>query len=205
MPTVLTKAYFTDKYFIPNAMEVPDLQAEFNQDAPDNGNKLTAFIERYEKVLLVNALGNVQYQELMANLDATSGKWFDLINGVDYGTDDEKVWSGLKDIIAAYVYVAFLKQDNAQYNTTGIERVKGKNAISVEPTWRLIDYWNEFVQMYQHYECFCPCLFFPFFLGYGTDYRATNYVSLYKYLRDNPTDFTYNRFRFYEMQNVLGV
>jgi len=203
MPTVLTPSYFTGKLFIPNSIGVPDIGEPYGDAVPSNTDKLANAIEKYERILLVNALGNGQYQELLLHLSDPDGKWYNLINGQAY---DNKVWNGIKDVIAYYVYVNFLKYDNTQYNTTGIERVKGKNAVSVEPIYRLIDMWNEFVGLYQHTDCFCPCSLFPWFYGgWFEDYGKSNFVSLYAYLEDNKDIFNVDLFRFYRTQNVLGV
>ena len=204
MPTIISASYFKDKLFIPNSVVVPDIQSPSN-GAPTNISKLDGFIEKYERLLLVNALGSTQYTELMSHLEDTTGKWYDLINGKTY---DNKVYNGLKDIIGYYVYVCFLKYDHSQYNTTGIERSNAANSLSQTNTDRLIDFWNEFVVMYQSgYEpCGCSGSVwrFPFFWYdmYGSE---SNLVSLYQFLSDNNSDYTIEWFRFYEIQNTLGV
>lgn len=201
MPTIITTDYFKVKLFIPNAVSVPDIQSPYGDDAPGNSDKLSLFIEQYERLLLVNALGVTQYNELLAHLDDTEGIWYDLINGKEY---DNKAFNGLKDIIAYFVYVHFLKYESVQFSTTGLERSNAKNSTSVDPTSRLVEYWNEFVEMYQYEECFCWCFpFYPF--GTSTDTSASNFVSLYKFLKDHSEDYSTTYFKFYQLANVLGI
>lgn len=203
MPTIITSSYFNGKLFVPNAIAVPDIQTSYGDDAPGNTNKLDLFIEKFERLLLVNALGNAQYQELILHMNDVTGKWHDLINGKGY---DDKVFNGIKDIIAYFVYVHFLKYESVQFNTTGLERANAANSLSVDPTSRLVDYWNEFVQMYQHQDCFCWCFpFFPF--GFNGDSTTSNFVSLYQYLLDHEESevFDVSLFKFYMRANILGI
>jgi hypothetical protein len=203
MPTIIDSSYFIDKLFIPNSVAVPDLQTPPNQ-SPTNVSKLDRSIIKYEKELLVNALGDEQYMELILHKDDVSGKWFELINGTSY---DGKVYNGLKEIIGYYVYVCFLKYEAVQFNTTGLERSNAANSTSVYPTDRLIDYWNDFVVMYQSGMELCGCgsrWMFP--LSWSDLYTSSsNFVSLYQFIRDNPDDYDVQYFRWYEIQNTLGV
>lgn len=204
MPTIITSDYFKDKLFIPNSVVVPDIQKAPNQ-SPTNVDKLDRSIEKYERLLLVNALGIEQYNELMAHIGDSSGKWYDLINGATY---DNKVYNGISDIIGYFVYVNFLKYEAVQFNTTGLERSNAANSTSVYPADRLIDYWNEFVTMYQSGLELCGCSGFnwrfPIF-WYDLYSSSSNFVSLYQFMQDKADDYDSEYFRFYEIQNTLGI
>lgn len=195
MPTIIDRSIFVGELFIPNTETVPDIQS----GNPSNQDKLTLAIEKYERLLLVNALGITQYNELISDIGAVNGKWYDLINGKTY---DNKRFEGLKQIIAYYVYVNFLKYEGAQFTTVGLERSQAKNSVSVIPTDRLVDFWNTFVGMYQ-YTGDCTCFYlYPFVLS--GNYNGS-YVSLYQYLSDNSADYSTDYFRIYAIQNVLGI
>lgn len=194
MPTIINTSIFTGDLFIPNAVAVPDIHGGTQ---PNNINKLTLAIEKYEKLLLVNALGIVQYNALIAGMGETSGKWYDLINGKDY---DDKSFPGLKPIIAYNVYVNFLKHDPVQFNTTGLERSDAKNSNSIDPRGQMAEYWNTFVSMYQGVP-HCGCLMY-WFTGY--DVNGT-YVTLEQYLRDFPEDYVSTFFQYYRTQNHMGI
>jgi hypothetical protein len=194
MPTIIDTSIFTGDLFISNSVATPDIHGGTQ---PNNINKLTLAIQKYEKLLLVNALGIVQYNALIAASGDTSGKWYDLINGKEYG---DKAFPGIKPIIAYNVYVNFLKHDPVQFNTTGLERSDAKNSTSVDSRGQMADYWNTFVDMYQGMP-HCGC-----FLYWFTDYdRKRTYVTLEQYLRDFPDDYNFGFFQYYRTQNHLGI
>lgn len=189
MATVIDQTIFKGDLFIPNTMDTPSIKPL----TPANKSKLNIAIETYERLLLINALGVTQYTELMSHLTDTTGKWYDLINGVTY---DDKRFEGIKPIIAYFVYVNFLKEDSIQYNTTGLERSDAQNSTSVNPIGRLVDYWNRFYHMYQgEHGCIC----------YFNNQNNTSFVTLHKYLSDFPELYNLGFFRFYRIQNILGI
>jgi len=187
---IIDKSYFTGRLFIPNVQAVPDIHGGTQ---PNNQDKLTAAIVKYERLLLINALGAEQYDLLVDNYETAGNKWYDLVNGKTY---DNKRFDGLRDIIGYYVYVNFLKYESVQFNTTGLERAESANSIPVLAEQRVIDYWNEFVSMYQYHHG-CGCIF------YGS--YAPNFVSLYQFLNENQADYSTGNFGFYQIQNILGI
>lgn len=192
MPTIVSISDFKGELFIPNAVAVPDIHAGTQ---PNNINKLTLAIEKYERLLLVGALGVVQYNELIAGIPDTSGKWYDMINGKEYG---DKIFPGLKPIIAYNVYVNFLKYEPVQFDTTGLERPNAKNSTSIDSRGQMAEYWNTFVNMYQGLP-HCGCFF------YWGDYTTGTFVTLEEYLRDFPEDYNTGFFQYYRIQNHMGI
>lgn len=207
MPTVINKDYFKNEpLYIPNAS---DDEAPSNYgDNPSSENKVTAAIERYEKLLLVSALGKDQYDLLMANIEATSGIWYDLLNGKTY---DGNYWPGLKDpnsLIAYFVYYNYLKNDRMQYTSVGLERSMSKNAIAVNPTEKLTEVWNVFVELYGDRERYCYNWLTPYFIEWNYPFYeepGKSYVSLHKYLSDFPDDYSLDYFSVYQVKNRLGL
>lgn len=202
MPTIVTTDYFkSGELFIPNSFAVPDIQ----DGAVSAQDELQAFIDKYEKLLLVGVLGIEQYNLLIANQEQTSGKWFDLINGKEY---DNKVWAGLRPLIASFVYCKYLENDKSYYTTVGIERSKAKNSVSVNPTLKLTEVWNSFVEIYQGaFDCDWRYLQ-PIFYFEGWDlgnYRNSTYASLIDYLRAFPDDYSTDYFVGYEVKNRFGL
>jgi len=192
---IIDKSYFTGKLFIPNVQAVPDIHGGTQ---PNNQDKLTAAIVKYERLLLINALGAEQYDLLVAVMGSVTdyvpgNKWYDLVNGKTY---DNKRFDGLRDIIGYYVYVNFLKYESVQFNTTGLERAESANSTPVLAEQRVIDYWNEFVSMYQYHHG-CGCIL------YGS--YTPNFVSLYQFLNENQADYSIGNFGFYQIQNILGI
>ena len=202
MPTIVTTDYFkSGELFIPNSFIVPDIQ----DGAVSAQDELQSFIDKYEKLLLVGVLGIEQYNLLIANQEQTSGKWFDLINGKKY---ENKVWAGLRPLIASFVYCKYLENDKSYYTTVGIERSKAKNSVSVNPTLKLTEVWNSFVEMYQGaFDCDWRYLQ-PIFYFEGWDlgnYRNSTYASLIDYLRAFPDDYSTDYFLGYEVKNRFGL
>ena len=202
MPTIVTTDYFkSGELFIPNSFAVPDIQ----DGAVSAQDELQSFIDKYEKLLLVGVLGIEQYNLLIANQEQISGKWFDLINGKEY---ENKVWAGLRPLIASFVYCKYLENDKSYYTTVGIERSKAKNSVSVNPTLKLTEVWNSFVEMYQGaFDCDWRYLQ-PIFYFEGWDlgnYRNSTYASLIDYLREFPDDYSTDYFVGYEVKNRFGL
>jgi hypothetical protein len=199
MPTVIDKTYFENEpLFIPNAIQATDYQE------PTAVNAVDVAIARYEKLLLVEALGIVQYDALIAALTETSGKWYDMLNGKIY---NGKVWAGLKNensLIAYYVYYHYLKNDRMQYTTVGLERSASKNATAINPTEKLTEVWNDFVRMYGH-EGNEGWFYYPAFYWSCTEPRTESYVSLYKFLSDFPDDYDTTYFKQYAIKNRFGL
>lgn len=189
---ILDRSYFTGKLFIPNVQAVPDIHGGTQ---PNNQDKLTDAIAKYERLMLVNAIGITQYEALVAAIDTPDyiegNIWYDLVNGKTY---DNKRYEGLKPLIAYYVYVNFLKYDVVQYNTTGLQRSNAANAVNVTNRERIVDYWNTFVNMYQY----------PMGFGCGVN-TAGNFVSLRQYLYDYREVYNVDYFGYYQIQNDLGI
>lgn len=203
MPTIVsTEDFKSGQLFIPNSQSVPDI----GNGEVSAVQELQSFIDKYEKLLLVNALGIVQYNELKLNQEQVSGKWFDLINGKEYG---DKVWIGLKPIIASFVYCKYLENDKTYYTTVGIERSQSKNSISVNPTADIVEVWNSFIEMYQGiFNCDYSIYFYPYFYLGNWDFENSDkntYDSLSEYLKAFPNDYSKDFFRHYELKNSLGL
>lgn len=202
MPAILTSNYFkSGELFIPNSVAVPSI----NPNTPNAVDNLQSFIDKYEKILLVDVLGIVQYNTLLANQSQTSGIWFDLISGKEY---DNKVWAGLKPIIASFVFCKYLENDKSYYTGVGMERSKAENSIPVNPTEKIVEVWNSFVEMYQgSFNCDYRFLQ-PIFYFEGWDlgnFRKKTYASLIDYLRAFPDDYSTEYFVGYEAKNRFGL
>jgi len=202
MPAILTSDYFkSGELFIPNSVAVPSI----NPNTPTAVDNLQSFIDKYEKILLVDVLGIEQYNTLIDNQSQTSGIWFDLINGKEY---ENKVWEGLKPLIASFVFCKYLENDKSYYTGVGMERSKAENSISVNPTEKIVEVWNSFIEMYQgSFNCDYRFLQ-PIFYFEGWDlgnYRNKTYASLIDYLKAFPDDYSVEYFVGYQPKNRFGL
>lgn len=208
MPAIIDYTYFQNEpLFIPNTVPVPDIQ----DGTVTATEQLDSFIDAYEKLLLVNALGIVQYNELKLNQDELSGKWHDLIEGKEYG---DKVWTGLKPIIASFVFCKYAENDKSYYTGVGMERSDSKNSISVNPTEKITEIWNSFIEMYGgSFESCGNYWYFPYLYFSGWNFNRWNYdnyaknsfVSLRQFLKDFPEDYSSEFFKDYFYKNRFGI
>lgn len=186
--------------------------------------ELDFFITKYERQLLMNALGVTLYDELqvaLLDLPASDQKWKDLVNGRNYTNADGNVkrWDGLKgfdnqSVIAFFVYTEYLRNDNETYATVGTVKNDAKNATNIGATPKFIKAYNQFVEAYQgDLSSPAPSIVVNGFGSLGVDWYGSEnvQVSLYQYLLDaNEEDETAfpdfgDTFRFYALQNSFGI
>lgn len=149
MPNIITPSYFnTGEIKIPNAVSG-------NAGEGLNGD-LQAIIDKYEKGLLMAALGVSQYTELQVELDklpfvadtdppsleTAAQKWIDLVNG-------SGAYQGIKRIIGNYIYCNWLRFDEVTLTTTGAGKAKAQNHTVADYNQKYVDRWNEFVYWWQ--------------------------------------------------------
>lgn len=185
--------------------------------APTVTAELDATIDKYERDLLLNALGVTLYNLLKGEVDPgppTVGKWADLVNGKDYTIDGKvKRWDGLKgyskqSLIAFYVACQYQRNDELTYTIIGVIRSTSDTADSADAITKYVRNWGEFMDKYQGQ------------LHYLTDKRVIEAsdsfirndnvkVSLYQYLVDSneldPTAFPDFEFKVYEPSNRFAI
>lgn len=96
------------------------------------------FIDKYEPIFLKKLLGDTLYKEFVDGLneDQILPKWTDLRDGTD-----------LKAMLIDFVYYYY--QNNNLTNTGGVgeSKIKSDNAIAASPYPKMINAWNEMVNM----------------------------------------------------------
>lgn len=203
MPNIINTTFFTGDLFIPlaanNITTVPTMQT------PNNNTVLADLITEYEKLLLVNALGLTAYNELqtaLADLPSADQKWKDLVNGVEY---DGKIWEGLnnaKSVIAYYVYCQYVEKNPDFLTAMGTAKPNSENAILVNPTQRLVNFWEVFLNKYQM-NCNMRDGVFTWFYIHDNNVN----VSLFQFLNDKKEDYSFDasKFKFYNPKNSFGL
>ena len=185
---MITDASYFEKgeLFLPNANDG-------NVGSFIEGN-LDMTIKRYERQLLIGALGIDVYKELVTvypSISTAAQKWKDLVNGVDYSIGQYSYhWEGLKGqnkegVIAHYVYCQYLKQDEIEYSTTGMARNAVANATSARYIEKYVSAWSNFREKYQ-----------------GEQFYER---SLLQFLRDNEPDWPFTDYRTYGAVNRFGI
>lgn len=211
--SIIDATYFTKGHtFIPHSEDInPDTSST------KENTELKYFIEKYERELLINALGVTLYNELENAATPLSGKWQKLVEGETYTVDGKEYrWEGLKgfnnSLIANYVYCMWLRHDESHYTTTGVIANKAKNAKDFDPTPKYIKVWNLFIEAYQGQQSTLPQIIHNHYGDVGLDYygQQKNVIrSLYQYITDknneDETNFPDAPFKFYEYQNSFGI
>lgn len=203
---------FQSDYFIPNTQELRESALTV----------LEQFVDNYARLLLKNALGYSNFNDLDSNV--TNGvldsgapqKWLDLVNGVEYEKDGITYsWQGLvfeegtkrQSLLVPYVYYYWLLNEQQKQSGVGTVVVNTKNATNVNATQTLVNAWNDFVTLYQ-YDCED---YYRYFYNISIDFPywwsndSTNYVSLVKFLRDNEDNYPDAPLNRYEYKNSFGL
>ncbi len=217
-------------YFQQGELYIPNTK---NIDASSVGGvsnsakaKVQIVIDRYERDLMINALGVTLYNQLYTLLDdnaleePANSKWNFLVEGEDYTKDGKTLrWDGLRgykqqSLVASYVFCEYMRENDMIYTTVGTVRGTAKNATSVTATPKYVDIWNRFVLAYQGkryaMETQPKIIRSPSGeIGYSF-YKEDNVIrSLYQYLTDkneaDATAFPDFEFKFYERKNSLGI
>ncbi len=173
MPDITVPLDFTKgEITIPNAVSA-------NAGEGINGD-LQEIITKYEKELLLKALGKTQYDELQAalvDLPSADQKWQDLVAG-------SGSYQGIRRILKNFIYCHQLRFDEIRLATTGA----GKDGVTyssvAEYNQKYVERWNEFVCWYQD----------------GNDED----LSLEQFLTDT-TDLDESKFQLFNYENSFGL
>ena len=178
--SILTPSYFTQgEIEIPNAVS-GNAGEGINAD-------LQAIIDKYERELLLMALGYDQYTTLQAELlkepfvsgagSTAAQEWIDLVNGKDE-------WKGLKRILGDFIYCMYLRFDEITYTTTGAGKANVQNHTVVDYNQKYVERWNELVYWWQE--------------GYEED------TSLREFLSET-SGLSADKFHYFKYENSFGL
>lgn len=197
--------YLIDETYFIKDLAVPNSKPSL--DIPDNEVAFEVYIDKYARLLLQNALGNVLFDDLNSDIENGSlksdadQKWKDLVNGKSYEYNGKTFkWKGLLftegafkgSVLAQYTYYHWHLDQISQMS--GIGEVKGNavNTTNVNSTRRSVKVWNEYIEMYQGGAAQDSYKFsyvngIPFHDYFTQD--VSDYVSLLTFLRHNETDY----------------
>jgi hypothetical protein len=148
-------ANLIDESFFIGEINIP------NTGKPEIKESLDVFINKYEKELMQRLLG-IQLWKIY-DIDSTSLRFTDLINGVDYTTGSYYYsWRGLvwgtapnkHSLIANYIYWHWIKDKEIWNSGIGTIRATPNQAISISPGLKMSTTWNQFsyqVAEFNHY------------------------------------------------------
>lgn len=218
---IIDPTYFNGGFLgIPNAVNNPSITG----NVPTSVSSIDSYIAKYEKELLINAIGSANYTALTQAykadptlaVDPLNVKWKNLVHGTPYDYDDrEVVWNGLlqkngdikTSLIANYVFYHYLIDDHQHYTTTGMQTEKAKNALETSPNLKLVKVWRDFIELYQYGFEVCPTRMTNSWGLIGVDFyqaQQNTVRSLYQFLRDND-DYGDYTFKTYGNINRFGL
>jgi len=195
--------YQSGRYKLPHSAPAPN--------ESDNTEDITMFIDRYERELLVDALGVDLYNDIKdnkADFNAAPDEVKRLVKGYDYTLDDgTKVsWNGLdnsESLLIPYVYYRYLQDQQDIMTTFGVERPQGVNSEAVSSIPRVTAAYRDFFEKYQSVDNGVAFYSSPYISG--IDYLGSKNIrrSLYQFLCDN--DYDISHFKLFENTNQFGV
>ncbi|WP_123910248.1 hypothetical protein [Flavobacterium covae] len=212
---IIDQTYFNKQYTIPNINEMDS----------DNLTVLTQYIDEFGRLFMQNLLGFELFKAFDSYVvngvldNSSPQKWKDLINGKEY-TDSNGVlqkWQGLaytqgslkKSVIVPFVYTEWLKDKASQMTGTGEKVVQAQNAVSVNPSQRIINTWNDFVSEYQGLTNQTKEGVFYYHNGVMVrDYRlnaSKGFVSVVQFILDHPNDYPNVEVSYYKPINSFGL
>lgn len=160
--SIIDRTYFQSAHLnIPNNTDInPSIPG-----VPTGQDDLQKFIDVYERLLLIDALGVTLYNELEAALQmqpfnpsgsgTAAQKWQDLVLGKDYEISGETYrWDGLRgfqqqSLVAFWVYCMYLLNHESTFTTNGIVRPDSANALNVSGNRKYNTAFRTFTEMYQ--------------------------------------------------------
>jgi hypothetical protein len=214
----------TPTYFLKGELFIPNTTNGNAGKSTAIQNDLASIITKYERELLINALGVTLYNDLSSQTflsgvidTGAPDKWKDLVNGKTYARDSKEfIWDGLKgfdgnSLIAFYIYCKYLENDEVTYSTTGMANESVTNADRVSYTPKYVKAWSQFLTQYQSVNNGSPVRLVNGFGSVGLDYCGNGdcRVSLYQFLTDmneaDATAYPNFQFRIYESKNSFGI
>lgn len=207
-----------------------ELQVPNNKDknvepitTPTVQTTLDLLIEKYERELLLNALGVDLFNQLVIAVadieNPINLKWKQLINGTDYTINGKKYrFDGLKgnskqSLIAFYVKSKYLVNDEFNYTAAGISANTPKNSVRATFNEEYVRTWMKFINQYQgdvkNNKCGDTIYFAYHFLGIDYYTKRDVQSSLFQYLCDanesDATAFPNFEFKTYQKVNRFGI
>lgn len=201
-----TPEYFQKELSIPNL-----------NDAGDAITILTQYADEYGRKCLKGALGNVLFPIFDAyvvngvfppkpadpDTDVVPLKWRKLVDGCDYDLDGVTyTWGGLlkteglfkSSLLTPFVYYYWLNGQSELLTGVGLKVVEAKNAVSINPTQKLVSVWNSFIEQYQGDSCIesAPLGYWQngvWVIDWFGGRESVKYVSLLRFLSNNATDY----------------
>lgn len=217
-----------DKSYFKGNLNVPNVQEGFVPLGDRGGNQanLDEYIAKYEKEVMLNALGYTAWKEFIDQFEPDGTlkvgaiqRWVDLVDGKEYTNKagDLVKWEGLRytlgtfkySLIADYIFSVFLNDTSRTFAGNGMVKEKANTAETFSSIPRIAEAYNGFVAKYQG-DAFgeypvvrqTPGLIS---IDYSNRMFDSLEVSMYQFLAENEDDYSDVVFRFYQLTNSFGI
>lgn len=209
---IIDESYFIKELNIPNTVET---------DVSGAATPFEMWIDKEVRLCLQKALGSVLFSDLDSNItdgvyQAGVTKWDNLVNGTSYTYNgDTYIWKGLiytegtfkGSLLAYYVYCKWLEYQLSHQSGMGEVRGEAVNSMSANSTYRYVNVWNMFVELYQGKSSTSSTLTYikgvPFYDYFGNN--ESDYVSLIEFLQHNEADYPDAPLKCYNYLNTFGL
>jgi len=147
LTNLIDSTYFINELFVPNL------------ERAGTSEKLSNLITKYQRKILIDALGMDLYLALNTNYNSSvQDKWYELVHGleydIDYGEGDYTMkWNGLvntekESLLAYFTFYYLLLNHQTSFFNTGIGNAEANNIKSSTAKYKLVQAWNEGIELY---------------------------------------------------------
>jgi hypothetical protein len=161
------------------------------------------FVEREEKIILLDLLGASLYNEFILGLEETviEQRWKDLRDGVLYSNYSKSYkWVGMEVMLTPYIYFKWLEYGDDHASGVGIVVANTENSIVSTPVYKLDRAWREFIR-YVGSNWFLENSLYGFLQNSGSIYSNVYPIDEYT----NFQAYLFDRFKYPGTRNIFGL
>lgn len=196
----------TDNTYYKGDIYIPEAKPSISDEVLNEENSFFFMLNKFEEDCLIKCLGHILYENFISEIDSNEAtllknssdeKWDRLLNGHTYTKNSKQVkWKGIRfkspitadkynrSFLANYVYFFYERKQYSTTTTVGTGKPKSENMEMVNPTMKVVNSWNEFVQLVQG-DVLKPKIVFNSYGYSGVDfYQGSEAIPLYTFIKD---------------------
>lgn len=105
--------------------------------------KVCAFINEYEPIFLIKAMGIEVANLFDAGITASEQRWLDILNGCTYTVGTTQYYfSGVRPLLNRFIYCEYLDHENSTTTLVGEQKVEAQNAAAIN-NFKVIKQWGK--------------------------------------------------------------
>jgi hypothetical protein len=161
------------------------------------------FVEREEKIILLDLLGASLYNEFILGLQdvVVEQRWVDLRDGAQYSNFSKVYqWVGMETMLTPYIYFKWLEYGDDHAAGVGVVVANTENSVMSSPVHKLNRAWREFIK-YVGSGCFLENSLYGFLQNSGSIYSNVYPIDEYTTFQA----YLFDRFKYPGMRNIFGL